>query len=192
MSTPTSRFRSWPRWVKFALEMNARLPSTATHLACRLHQRWAWLQGAQVVVLARIRGAERPVLGEEITQVTFEVAVPFGSLLDLRDVYEKAGVDPVSTHGVVQWRENLRRVIEALACEDHALARLLEEAAKHDRRIARGTCRGFRAGPDELGRRSSIFALGEAHVEDGETSSRLVTCERALDRLELVTNAEAD
>jgi hypothetical protein len=29
-------FRSWPRWVKFALDTKARVPSTTTHFACRL------------------------------------------------------------------------------------------------------------------------------------------------------------
>ena len=34
--TPTSTFLVWPRSVKFADVMNTHLPSTTTHLACRL------------------------------------------------------------------------------------------------------------------------------------------------------------
>ena len=85
--------------------------------------------------------------------------------IDLRDVDEEARAHRVIPHRPVQRRENVPRVVEAVAREDHALARALEQLAEHDRRIARRPRRGLRARPDQLGRRPSHLPLGERHIE---------------------------
>ena len=186
-------FRSWPRSVKLALERKVFSSSTTTHLAWRLEYGGPGDERALVVVEPRKRRSERPSVRYEARKLVACVRDRRRRLRDLRDVDEEGRLDAALGHAAVERCEDISGMAEAVAGEEDAFARSLEERPENDGRVAGGGAHRLGPGPDELGRwLRGGGTFSERRIEDSQRRGTRVARERGDHGAELRAEAERD